>query len=253
MLGGELKELLLGGGDVNRRVRLTSSQNYTWPFDGVENAVVNFVDDSSPSKIGLQITIPNTDWSATTTVVEWSPPVNSGRFIPLGVSLSPSGTELLFLARVTFPRNTATNQMVIYLSQGQTGFSPGSAGPNFASQFVNNGRISFTSSQGRSLTISDLFRDASQTEPYNWQPNNLVDVRAFGAHLFGLTDRTLRVQFDSNPSVAKFNGFTVNNVEYNTPGVHEITSIDDDEVFNIVLAGSGNDGRVDIFPQPNTE
>ena len=250
---GAWHELDIGGDEATRRVRVTASQKYVWPFNGVENAVFNFVDDSIPGyTIGpdssvqtVQITIPNNRWEVTNTLISWGGS-NNRSGISLGSKLAAVQGQELFLFWFALPR-VGGNQCGIRLERSAS--ARDRPGPEFADSMEANGTITVVASDGSNLTLTGI---GDSTEPYHWTPSNLSDARVFGQNLRLLTDRSLTVTFVAALGPTLQNGFTVGGVTYSTPGWHEVTGITDDLVIPIRMEGSGNDGRVDIFPQPNT-
>ena len=141
----------------------------------------------------VTVTIPNSDWHASATSIQWNGS-GSAINIALGTSLSVDGATELYLAYLRLPNAPGSStDTQIQLSEG-TGAGD-ELGPEFSTQMEQSGTITLEASDNSSLTITGI-SDAS--DPYQWTPANNNDVRAFGAILSALTDRSLTVTFNDN-------------------------------------------------------
>ena len=113
--------------------------------------------------------------------------------LSLGTDLSAVDGQTIYLAYVLLSRTAFVVRIDLSLVQNDDSGDPG---PEFSDQMEMSGSITFESSAGQSVTVTDI---TDATEPYEWNPPNLTDVRAFTNHVAGLTDRSLTVTFNDNP------------------------------------------------------
>ena len=260
LIGGNLRDLVIGGDEASRKVSITNTRRYVWPFDGVRNAIMRYRNDSAPPGPpplpgNVTVTIPSTRAVIRQgAFAVWELP--SGSRLSLGRSLTAGGVEaflaVIQIASIAFS-GMGPGTVLMRIAPNQTA-NPDSAGPDFSTQMETSGTITLTASNGSSVTLTGI---SDSTEPYFWRPANFGDIVSFFNTIRVLTDKSLTITFNDNSSPPL--PFTPNGVvigggaPIRTEGWHELTGIADDTIFDITLAGTGGNGLVELFPQPNTE
>ena len=106
--------------------------------------------------------------------------------VSLGTAFSRSGAEqTLNVASLAFGGSIAGDVSLDIFDNNR----------RFTAEFESTGRITFTASDGRTLTV--MIADADMTEPYQWNPTNSAEVVSFANHIMGLADKnaTLTLTF----------------------------------------------------------
>ena len=138
----------------------------------------------------VQITFPEPSLIFSS-AVGWTPAFRPA----LGVALSADGATPLYFAHLDLHRTSPfIGRITLYLASVATGGpAPATAGPEFSDQMEQSGRITFTASNGESVTVSGI---SDATEPYQWIPANSSAVAGLAETIATLVDKSLTITFD---------------------------------------------------------
>ena len=145
----------------------------------------------------VTVTLPDDDYDSSLNGIWWtlSPRPNVG---------AVSNSSSTVLGYVSLPRITFVS-LQIWLARNQTE-EVTSAGPDFTSAMEEQGTITIAASNGASVTMGGPNAPGSNvlddTEPYAYQPSNIVDVRVFANAVQALADRSVTVTFNDNAEIA---------------------------------------------------
>ena len=129
----------------------------------------------------VTVTIPDSDFSSTTTTIRWITGVS------LGNTLSADGAEQS-LSVLSLPEANSASTVSIGINGDDR---------DFTTQMENNGSITLTNAAGTSIEIA-MGNDTE--EPYTWTPSNLTDIRAWSAATRALSNRAITALFDDSPT-----------------------------------------------------
>lgn len=152
----------------------------------------------------VTVTLPGSGVTVTDTLLILKS--SSSTNISLGTSLARIANTTLWLnfLRITRSGNNI-GFIILYLAASESSTQGNLAGPEFSSEMLNEGTITFTASNGTSVAISGI---EDTNEPYNWQPTGrtgtnlqalLLEQWAHG--VAALTDKTVTITFDDGQNL----------------------------------------------------
>ena len=151
------------------------------------------------AKVSVQV--PNSNWSlntaATNPLLAWVPPRNNR--VAFGPNPITKNIQI-FLAYLLGPYQRSLTAFTFRLAPDQI-TEPSFTGPDLSDDWETNGDMTFTATDGSSVTISFSH---DRTEPYTYQTSraNYTALRNFWTNLAGLSDRSLTITFDDGNNVA---------------------------------------------------